>query len=69
MAKVVLDETKCIGCGSCVACAGANFGFKEGEVIATVINETVTPEARDAAEGCPVNAIEIVEEETLQEAA
>ena len=64
MAKVVLDKTKCIGCGSCVANCGVNEGgnFDFGEDnFPEVVNETPVESTQAAVEGCPVEAISIEE--------
>lgn len=64
MAKVVLDNSKCIGCGACVAVCGAdkggNFDFGE-DGLAKVVNETPVAATQTAVEGCPVEAISIEE--------
>lgn len=61
MEKVKINKDTCIGCGACIMIAKENFTF--GEETAEVINETVTPEAKEAADSCPVSAIEIVKED------
>ena len=65
MAKVVLDQTKCIGCGACVANCGAenggNFDFDDESGLAKVVNETPVEATKNAVEGCPVEAISIQE--------
>ena len=64
MAKVVLDKTKCIGCGACVATCGVdnggNFDFGDDN-LPEVKNETPTENTQAAIEGCPVEAISIEE--------
>lgn len=59
MEKVKLNEDMCIGCGMCVSEAPNNFTFDETH--AKVTNEEVTPEAKNAADFCPVGAITIEE--------
>lgn len=64
MAKVKLDQTKCIGCGSCVASCGVNEGGNfdfDDNGLAKVVNEEVTEKTKAAAESCPVEAISIEE--------
>lgn len=61
MSKIKLDQSKCIGCGACIAIAQDNFSFEEEENISKVINDEVTEEAKSAAECCPVEAITIEE--------
>lgn len=64
MKKVVLDQSKCIGCGACVAISsaenGGNFDFDENG-LSKVVNETPTETTADAAASCPVEAITIEE--------
>ena len=60
--KVKVDENLCTGCGLCVdSCPEV---FEMGETIAVVKVDVVPVEsensAREAAEGCPVEAIEIL---------
>lgn len=58
MEKVKLDTSKCIGCGACVAIAPDTFKFNDkGQ--STVQNDTVTENARQAAESCPMQIITI----------
>lgn len=58
--KVKVMEDACIGCGACTAIAPEVFDFND-DGLATAKNSVVAPEfedsARDAIEGCPVNAI------------
>lgn len=56
--KLVIDTTKCIGCGFCCYNAAPN-NFSFGDSTAVVTNEEVTEEAKVAIEGCPVGAISI----------
>lgn len=54
--KVVVDCSKCIGCGACVAIAPETFDFDD-EGLSKVINSDLTEEANSALESCPVEAI------------
>ena len=54
----------CIGCGACVAIAPENFDYQEG--VSVVISETITDQAKEAVDACPVGAIEL--EETTETA-
>ena len=69
MAKVIVDSDRCLRCGACFAAAPETFDQGEdGESV--VINPEVTDDAKNAADMCPVSAIEIVEEEEeIEEAA
>lgn len=70
MKKIKVDETTCIGCGACIACAQSNFDFDNERGISKVIsNENAESEEVQAAiDSCPVAAISI-EEVEVQEAA
>ncbi len=60
----------CISCGACTAIASDVFEFNddmqataiEGANVLEEMNDTTKECAMDALEGCPVNAIELVEE-------
>lgn len=58
MAKVILSEDKCIGCGACVAISPENFDFND-EGLSKVINEEVSEKTMNALEACPVCAISV----------
>lgn len=49
----------CIGCGACVAIDPEHFDFNEGVSVAT--SQEVTDTVKEAAEACPVGAIEVTE--------
>jgi ferredoxin len=66
MKKVYVDETKCIGCGACVAINPENFDFND-DGLSTVINETPNKKTIEAKETCPVYAIEIEDNETCDD--
>ena len=56
--SVKINNDLCIGCGTCEVLCPAIFKVNaEGK--ATVINQKETPCAKNAAESCPVQAIEI----------
>ena len=63
MKKVCVVESKCIGCGACVAIAPENFDFNE-EGYSTVINDNPNEKTQDALEACPVFAISIEDDES-----
>lgn len=58
MKKAVVDKTKCIGCGSCVAIAPKSFKLGD-DGKAEAIEPAGDPEetVKQAIEGCPVDAI------------
>ena len=64
MAKIKINEN-CIGCGACTAIAKECFEFSDegyAKPIKEEVNE-ITEDIKEAAEGCPVSAIEIDEAE------
>ena len=56
--KIYIDKEKCIGCGVCEAICPGVFIMKNGKAEIKV-KETKEPCAKEAADSCPVNAIEI----------
>ena len=62
--KMTVDKNACIGCGACVGTCDKVFGFDDNyaEVIVDEITEDLKEDAMDALEGCPVDAISIVDE-------
>lgn len=60
--KVIVDQTKCIGCGTCVAIAPGTFRLSsqgKAEVIEPVGD--TSEKIKEAAESCAVEAISIEE--------
>lgn len=62
--KMTVDKNACIGCGACVGTCDKVFGFDDNyaEVIVDEIPEDLKECAMDALEGCPVDAISVVDE-------
>ena len=56
MAKITVNES-CIGCGTCVVVAPDVFEMND-EGLSSVIGDDVDS-AKEAAESCPVEAIEV----------
>ena len=56
MAKITVNES-CIGCGACVGVAPDVFEMND-EGLSSVIGDDVDS-AKEAAESCPVEAIEV----------
>ena len=54
MTKV--DQDKCIGCGACAATCPEGFEMKAGKAH---VKNGDAPCAKDAAAGCPVDAISV----------
>ncbi len=65
MEKVSVNEN-CIGCGYCVSSCPKYFAFND-EGYSSVVKEEVAKEdldeVKNVASGCPVDAIEVKEEE------
>ena len=59
---IKVDETKCIGCGACVAIAPENFDFNDAG-LSKVVGQNVTDTTNEAVASCPVGAIEVSEGE------
>ena len=59
--KATVDADACVGCGLCVDTCGAVFEMSDD--VANVLVDTVPADAeescREAADACPVDAIEI----------
>jgi ferredoxin len=54
---VSVDESLCTGCQVCVATAPETFEMDGG--LAVAVSDEVTPEAEQAQEQCPVDAISL----------
>ena len=64
--KLRVDKDICIGCGACKATAPDVFEINDeglAEVTVEEVADELHEDAVDALEGCPVNAIEEIEEE------
>ena len=57
MAKITVNES-CIGCGACTAVAPDVFEIGD-DGLAVVVSEENIDGAKEAAERCPVEAIEV----------
>ena len=59
--KAIVDENLCIGCGICEAVCPDVFELVDGiaKVKTTPVPATAEDECREAAEGCPVEAISL----------
>ena len=60
MAKVEVDKEKCIGCGACTAVAPDVFEFDDDGLAKAIKNE-INDDVKNAAEGCPTEAITVEE--------
>ena len=59
--RICIDPTLCSGFGACVDLAPGLFRLEPGGVASTVVAETDDPAALDAADACPMDAIEVEE--------
>jgi ferredoxin len=59
--KVVVDEDKCVGTGSCEQSCPKVFRVVDGisKVLVDVVPKEEEANAREAVEGCPMGAIRI----------
>ena len=55
---VKVDQEKCIGCGMCAGLCPETFAI-DANGKSEVLNDAVTPCAKEAAHSCPVNAISV----------
>ena len=55
MAKIVVDQDKCLGCGACAATCPKSFKMNGGKAHAKGDSDC----AKAAESGCPVGAISI----------
>lgn len=58
--KVKVNQETCIGCGACQAVAPDVFEIKDDGLaieIVSEVSEEFLEDAKDAMEGCPVDAI------------
>jgi ferredoxin len=66
MVKVVVNSEGCISCGACVAICPNIFEFLKEDNKSHVKKQPETEEeikcAKEAAEACPVQVIEVIEE-------
>ena len=59
--KLIFANENCIGCGACTAIAPEYFEFNDDGYAKPIKEEVeeITEDIKEAAEGCPVSAIEI----------
>lgn len=62
MKKAIVKKDVCIGCGLCTSLASEVFGFGDDGLAENIHGEEVPAgledSVKEAAEGCPVSAIE-----------
>ena len=61
MAKIIIDENACVGCGLCVNLCPDVFELDENSMAKIKANECENCNLHEIASQCPVNAI-IIEE-------
>lgn len=66
--RVTVDPTLCSGFGSCLAASNV-FRLDPGGVASTLVDETDDASVLDAAAGCPMAAIMVVETTERERAA
>ncbi len=61
MIKIIIDEGKCLGCGTCIFLAPDNFELDEKSGKAKVKKQpaSLSEEIRKAQKSCPAQAIQI----------
>lgn len=59
MAKVVVDESTCVGCGLCEQNCPEVFEVKEDGIAHVKAQACDTHDLKDIADQCPVNAISV----------
>ncbi|MBD3309777.1 ferredoxin [Candidatus Woesearchaeota archaeon] len=61
MAKIMVDQEKCIGCGACASTCPDLFVIEEGKAKALKEEVEDTGCAKDAEDVCPVDAIKVAD--------
>jgi ferredoxin len=63
--KIIQQRDKCVGCGHCQSICKENWEMDNEDFLAkpkkTIIDEAEYPKNQEAAEGCPVQCIQIEE--------
>ncbi len=59
--RITIDRSLCSGFGSCVELAPGIFKLDPGGTAAAVVAETDDPAVLDAADSCPMGAIQVEE--------
>jgi len=55
------DREACIGCGACAAVTSNWFMEDDGKASAKVVDFSNLGDEKEAAEGCPVNCIHLID--------
>lgn len=60
MKRLEIDDSKCIGCGSCVYKDNEHFDFNDSQTASVISNANLdAPELQEAIDYCPTGAISI----------
>lgn len=59
MAKIVIDESACVGCGLCVNSCGDCFEMNDSGIAKVKAHKCATCDINEVATQCPVNAITV----------
>ena len=59
MAKVVVDEAACVGCGLCINACSEVFELNEGGIAKVKAQECSSCDLHEVASQCPVNCISV----------
>ena len=59
--RVIIDEEACIGCGLCAETCSEVFEMKDDKAVAKMdeVPDNLADACREAAEECPVEAIQV----------
>lgn len=63
---IKVDESKCIGCGACVAIDSEHFDFNENG-LSKVTSQDMTNFNNEVIDSCPVGAISVESNDTTAE--
>ncbi len=59
MAKVVVDESTCVGCGLCVSACPDVFELNDKGIAKVLAQSCASCNLNEVVEQCPVNAIKV----------
>lgn len=59
MAKIIIDENACVGCGLCVNNCPDCFELNDNGVAVVKVNECPNCDLKEVSSQCPVNCITI----------
>lgn len=59
MAKIKIDKTKCLGCGTCVALCPACFKLGKKNKAVVIKADCEECDVKEIVESCPVQAISV----------